>query len=69
MGGFVLDSHKVHPYFSVRRQVPRALGHRKLRGLCTLRRSSDGPPKADQQALQMEEDTAIDNELRGLQFG
>jgi hypothetical protein len=68
-GWSVPDSHKVHPWVFVRGRVPRALWQRMLRGGGGLRRCTDGTPGAEYQALQMEEDTAIDTELRGLQFG
>lgn len=66
---FVLESHRVHPYFSVPAHIPRAARHRILRGAGHLRRSTDGTSQAEYQALQMEEATAIDTELRELQFG
>ena len=65
----VSETHRVHPCFVVQGHRARAASQRILRPVAGLRRSTDGPSEAEYEALQMEEDNAIDTELRGLQFG
>ena len=65
----VPETHRVHPCFVVQGHRARAASQRILRPVAGLRRSTDGPSEAEYEALQMEEDKAIDTELRGLQFG
>lgn len=57
------------PFFPVTAHFPRAVRQQTLRGFFAPRRSRDGPPRIDQQALEMEEGSGIDNELRRLEFG
>ena len=63
------DRQRFHPDSPVAAHGSRVLCREELEGFQLPRRYCDGPPRTEHQASRMEEDSGIDSELRGLQFG
>ena len=68
-GGYVPVNDGCHPQFSIHSRVLGDARTCALRQLPGLRRSSHACATSWRRVFGMEEETAIDNELRGLEFG
>ena len=69
MAGLWRRPADVIQFFSVALTVSTAMRLCTLRRFSGLRRSSHARSKSEQHLLEMEGETAIDTELRALQFG
>ena len=67
--GSVQERHRIHPLFSVPVHDTRRLRHLGNRWLFGFPRLGNVPAELEEQALRMDTDTAIDGDLREMQFG